>query len=87
MRGDLPVGLCRESRGGPPGVPSRGTSKSAVSRTLGRRLTAPLAAHLEQRLDGFEVALFLDGVVIAGQTVIVVLGLTREGTSGPWGCD
>ena len=50
-----------------------------MSRTLGRRLTSALAAHLEQRLDGVEVlALFLDGVVVAGQTVIVVLGLTRE---------
>ncbi len=71
---------------GPPGVPSPGTSKSAVSRTLGRRLTTTLAAQLEQRLDGVEVlALFLDGVVIAGQTVIVVLGLTREGDKRPLG--
>jgi putative transposase len=71
---------------GPPGVASRGTSKSAVSRTLGRRLTTTLAAQLEQRLDGVEVlALFLDGVVVAGQTVIVVLGLTREGDKRPLG--
>jgi len=71
---------------GPPGVPSRGTSKSAVSRTLGRRLTATLAAQLEERLDELAVlALFLDGVVIAGQTVIVVLGLTREGHKRPLG--
>ena len=40
---------------GPAATPSRGTSKSAVSRTLGRRLTTTLAAHLEQRLDGVEV--------------------------------
>ena len=67
-------------------MPSRGTSKSAVSRTLGRRLTATLAAQLERRLDEVEVlALFLDGVVIAGQTVIVVLGLTREGDKRPLG--
>ena len=73
---------------GPLAMPSRGTSKSAVSRTLGRRLTTTLAAQLEQRLDGLEVlALFLDGVVIAGQTVIVVLGLTREGRQAArWGC-
>jgi putative transposase len=71
---------------GPRGVPSRATSKSAVSRTLGRRLTTTLAAQLEQRLDGIEVlALFMDGVVIAGQTVIVVLGLTREGDKRPLG--
>ena len=71
---------------GPPGAPSRGTSKSAVSRTLGRRLTTALAAQLEQRLDELEVlALFLDGVVVAGQTVIVVLGLTRDGRQAPAG--
>lgn len=71
---------------GPPGVASRGTSKSAVSRTLGRRLTTTLAAQLEQRLDEVEVlALFLDGVVVAGQTVIVVLGLTRAGDKRPLG--
>ena len=66
--------------------PSRGTSKSAVSRTLRGRLTTTLAAELERRLDGLDVlALFLDGVVIAGQTVIVVLGLTREGEKRPLG--
>jgi putative transposase len=71
---------------GPAGAPSRGTSKSAVSRTLGRRLTTTLAAHLEQRLDEVDVlALFLDGVMVAGQTVIVVLGLTREGDKRPLG--
>ena len=37
-------------------------------------------------MDGVEVlALFLDGVVVAGQTVIVVLGLTREGDKRPLG--
>jgi putative transposase len=71
---------------GPPATPSRGTSKSAVSRTLGRRLTSTLAAQLEQRLDEVEVlALFLDGVMVAGHTVIVVLGLTREGDKRPLG--
>ena len=71
---------------GPPATPSRGTSKSAVSRTLGRRLTTTLAAQLEQRLEEVDVlALFLDGVVVAGQTVIVVLGLTREGDKRPLG--
>ena len=72
--------------GGPVTAPSRGTSKSAVSRALGQQLTGSLATQLEQRLDGFDVlALFLDGVVIAGQTVIVVLGLTRDGVKRPLG--
>jgi transposase-like protein len=79
-------GYASSLEAGPPGAPSRATSKSAVSRQLGQRLTATLAAQLEQRLDGVEVlALFLDGVVIAGQTVIVVLGLTRDGQKRPLG--
>jgi transposase-like protein len=71
---------------GPPGAPSRGTSRSAVSRTLRGRMTGALRAQLGERLDGLELlALFLDGVVVAGQTVIVVLGLTRDGEKRPLG--
>ncbi|MGH9787278.1 MAG: IS256 family transposase [Candidatus Acidiferrales bacterium] len=71
---------------GPQGAPSRGTSKSAVSRTLRGRLTVALTVQLAQRLEGLELlALFLDGVVVAGQTVIVVLGLTRDGEKKPLG--
>lgn len=71
---------------GPPGAPSRGTSRSAVSRTLRGRMTGALTAQLGQRLDGLELlALFLDGVVVAGQTVIVVVGLTRDGEKKPLG--
>lgn len=71
---------------GPPGAPSRGTSRSAVSRTLRERMTGALTAQLGARLDGLELlALFLDGVVVAGQTVIVVVGLTRDGEKKPLG--
>lgn len=71
---------------GPPGAPSRGTSRSAVSRTLRGRMTGALTAQLGQRLDGLELlALFLDGVVVASQTVIVVVGLTRDGEKKPLG--
>jgi putative transposase len=71
---------------GPPGAPSRGTSRSAVSRTLRGRMTGALTAQLGQRLDGLDLlALFLDGVVVAGQTVIVVVGLTRDGEKKPLG--
>jgi putative transposase len=70
----------------PGGVASRGTSKSAVSRTLRGRVTTALAAQVGQRLEGREwLALFLDGVVIGGQTVIVGLGLTRDGEKVPVG--
>jgi transposase-like protein len=49
-------------------------------------MTGALAAQLGQRLDGLELlALFLDGVVVAGQTVIVVVGLTRDGEKKPLG--
>ena len=71
---------------GPAGVRSRGTSKSAVSRTLRGRLTAALETQLSQRLEGLDLlALFLDGVVVGGQTVIVALGLTRDGDKVPLG--
>ena len=71
---------------GPPGVRSRGTSRSAVSRTLRGRMTGALAVQLAQRLEGLELlALFLDGVIVGGQTVIVALGLTRDGQKVPLG--
>jgi len=45
-----------------------------------------LHEQLTRRLEGLEVvALFMDGVVVAQQTVIVVLGLTRDGTKVPLG--
>jgi transposase-like protein len=70
----------------PVGVRSRGTSKSAVSRTLRGRMTATLEAQLSQRLEARELlALFLDGVVIGGQTVIVGIGVTRDGEKMPLG--
>src|SRR3989475_616208 len=70
----------------PSGRPTRGSSKSAVSRAVVRRTRQRLQEHLARRLDGLEVvALFMDGVVVAQQTVIVVLGITREGGKVPLG--
>ena len=70
----------------PSGRPTRGSSKSAVSRTVVRRTRQRLQEHLARRLDGLEVvALFMDGVVVAQQTVIVVLGITRDGGKVPLG--
>src|SRR5207247_687779 len=64
----------------PSGRPTRGSSKSAVSRTVVRRTRQRLHEHLTRRLDGLEVvALFMDGIVVARQTVIVVLAITRVG--------
>src|SRR3989441_6630811 len=70
----------------PGGRRSRGSSKSAVSRTVVRRTRQRLQEQLTRRLDGLEVvALFMDGVVVAQQTVIVVLGITRDGGKVPLG--
>src|SRR3989304_2467308 len=82
-----PAGGAAASGGaGPVGVPSRGTSRSAVSRTLIRRTREQVATQLSRRLDGLDlVALFGDGVVVAGQAVIVLLGITREGRKEPLG--
>src|SRR5256886_9554660 len=70
----------------PSGRPTRGSSKSAVSRAVVRRTRQRLHEYLARRLDGLEVlALFMDGVVVAQQTVIVVLGITRDGSKVPLG--
>jgi transposase-like protein len=70
----------------PSGRPTRGSSKSAVSRTVVRRTRQRLHEHLARRLDGLEVvALFMDGVVVAQQTVIVALAITRDGGKIPLG--
>ena len=65
---------------------TRGSSKSAVSRTVVQRTRQRLQAQLTRRLEGLElVALFMDGVVVAQQTVIVALGITRAGHKEPLG--
>src|SRR6266536_2842912 len=70
----------------PSGRRSRGSSKSAVSRTVVRRTRQRLQEYLTRRLEGLEVvALFMDGVVVAGQTVIVALAITRDGGKVPVG--
>jgi putative transposase len=70
----------------PGGRRNRGSSKSAVSRTVVRRTRQRLHEYLTRRLEGLEVvALFMDGVVVAGQTVIVALAITREGGKVPVG--
>jgi transposase-like protein len=66
--------------------PTRGRSKSAVSRSVVRRTRQRLHEHLTRRLDDLAVvALFMDGVVVARQTVIVVLAITRDGAKVPLG--
>jgi transposase-like protein len=70
----------------PAGRPTRGSSKSAVSRRLVQRTRARLQEHLGRRLEGLDVvALFLDGIVVAQETAIVALGITRDGRKEPLG--
>jgi putative transposase len=57
-----------------------GVKKSSVSRGFVRASAASLAAWAARRLEGRRyVAVFLDGVEYAGETLIVALGLTSEG--------
>ena len=70
----------------PLGRRARSSSKSAVSRAVVRRTRQRLQEQLTRRLDGLEVVtLFMDGLVVAQQTVIVVLGITRDGHKEPLG--
>ena len=65
---------------------SRGTSKSAASRHLVSQTTKKLGQYLSRRLEEFELAaLMLDGLEVAGQTVVVTLGITIDGTKVPLG--
>jgi putative transposase len=79
-------GYARSLEAPPAGGRSRGSSKSAVSRVVVARTRAELARQRSRRLDTLDVrALFLDGVVVAQQTVIVALAVTRDGTKEPLG--
>jgi putative transposase len=65
----------------PAGVRSRGTSKSAASRHLVERMGAKLRDYLARSLAGVNlVALMLDGIEVARNTVVVALGITEDGT-------
>jgi putative transposase len=64
----------------PTDVPSRGTSKSSVSRRFVARTTAQLQAWQTAPLDGLDlVALLLDGVHIGEHCLIVALGVAADG--------
>jgi transposase-like protein len=65
---------------------ARGTSKSAASRALIDKTTEKLTAFLDRRLEDIElIAMMLDGIEFAGETVIVALGITTDGTKVPLG--
>lgn len=70
----------------PPGVKSRGTSKSAASRHLVERMGAKMRDYLSRRLEDVKlVALMIDGIEVARQTVVVALGIGEDGTKTPLG--
>ena len=65
---------------------SRGASKSAASRHLVSGTSKKLEEYLSRRLEEFELAaLMMDGLEVAGQTVVVTLGITIDGTKVPMG--
>ena len=65
---------------------ARGASKSAASRALIDKTAEKLAAFIDRRLDDIElIAMMLDGIEFAGETVIVALGITTDGTKIPLG--
>jgi transposase-like protein len=72
----------------PARVPRRGTSKSAASRNLVARTRQKLREDFGRRLDGVDlVALMLDGIEVAKQTMVVALGITTSGDKIPLGIE
>jgi putative transposase len=70
----------------PPGVSSRGTSKSAASRHLVERMGSKMREYFSRRLEDVSLlVLMLDGIEVARQTVVVALGISEDGTKQPLG--
>jgi putative transposase len=69
-----------------PELAPRGAGKSSASRALIDKTTETLAAFVERPLGDLQlIAMFIDGIEIAKQTVIVALGVTTDGTKVPVG--
>jgi putative transposase len=70
----------------PSGVAVRGSSKSSASRSFVAKTRLRLKASLDRRLDELDlIVLLIDGIEVARQTVVVALGITRDGTKVPLG--
>lgn len=70
----------------PEGVKTRGTSKSSVSRALIDNTQAHVDAFLNRKLNDISlVAMFIDGIEMAGTAVVIALGVTDKGTKVPLG--
>jgi putative transposase len=67
-------------------IETRGASKSNASRALIDATTEKLAQFVSRQLDDIDlVAMFIDGVEIAGHSVLIALGVTIDGTKTPLG--
>lgn len=70
----------------PDTVRSRGTSKSSASRALVAKTAEKVADFLKSSLETVDlIALFLDGIEVAEQVVVVALGVACDGTKVPLG--
>jgi transposase-like protein len=72
----------------PPGVKTRGTSKSAVSRRFVEATTEGLETWLKRKLSDLSLAaLMLDGIVCGEHTALIALGIDEQGSKhvlGVW---
>lgn len=81
-------GYGRSVEAPPATVQRRGTSKSAASRNLVARTRQKLRDDFSRSLDGVDlVALMLDGIQMAKQTLVVALGITTAGDKIPLGLE
>lgn len=70
----------------PLGTLSRGTSRSAVSRQLVRKMGEKMKASLTSSLAEVRlVGLLVDGIGVGDHTIVVALGVTPEGKKVPLG--
>jgi putative transposase len=70
----------------PAGFAARGSSKSSVSRSFVAKTRQRLKVSMDRRLDELDlIALLIDGIEVARQTVVVALGITSDGTKVPLG--
>jgi putative transposase len=70
----------------PGDVKTRGASKSAASRALIDKTREQIDAFMNRALNDLSlVAMFIDGIEIAGKATIVALGVTGQGVKVPLG--
>lgn len=70
----------------PIGTRSRGTSRSAVSRQLVRKMSEKMKTSLTSSLTDVRlVGLLVDGIGVGDHTIVVALGVTPEGKKVPLG--